>query len=403
MKHFTVRLSDPSRQTRQWSIWADTLTVGSDPRCSLVLPAPVAPRLGAFLRDAILDLPFGRLEVREDTPARIDRWEDARARIARSRMLEWKEPGDKSRAARMAMLVGMGVLSIASMAILVRMGNHPLPMTVEPDLTDLITLTIPEEKKDPPPPKDDPAPAASSKPVPKPVGGPSESHTDPWKTATDPHKDVMDHSVITKLTSQDTKALLGESVEDQTADQTDVFLRGDAGAHMVKGGIGGMASGDNDRMGAVAGIGLGNGGQAGIGLDRGSIAGKLTAGAGGPKNGGVALRARVTAPKPTDVELGGDAGTRSPESILRVIRQGMGGFRYVYEKYLRDNPNLGGKISLRFTIAPSGDIVGISLVASNTGDEKLDASLVDQAKRMKFDQIEKGNVTVTYAFLLDKQ
>jgi TonB family protein len=75
----------------------------------------------------------------------------------------------------------------------------------------------------------------------------------------------------------------------------------------------------------------------------------------------------------------------------------------VYEKYLWDNPNLGGKISLKFTIAPSGDIVGISLVASNTGDEKLDASLVDQAKRMKFEQIEKGNVTVTYAFLLDKQ
>ena len=128
----------------------------------------------------------------------------------------------------------------------------------------------------------------------------------------------------------------------------------------------------------------------------------MTMGAGGPGTG-TAMRARVTPPKPSDVELGGDAGSRSPESILRVIRQGMGGFRYVYEKFLRDNPNLGGKISLRFTIAPSGDIIQIAVVSSNTGDESLDATLMGQAKRMKFDQIEKGNVTVTYAFLLDKQ
>src|ERR1035437_9403550 len=139
MKHFTIRLSDPSRQTRQWSIWADTLTVGSDPRCALVLPAPGAPRLGAFLRDAILELPFGRLEVREDPPNCIDRWESARARIARSRLLECKEPGERNRKVRTAVLAGMGILSIASMCVLVRMGNHPLPISVEPDLTDVIT------------------------------------------------------------------------------------------------------------------------------------------------------------------------------------------------------------------------------------------------------------------------
>jgi len=136
---------------------------------------------------------------------------------------------------------------------------------------------------------------------------------------------------------------------------------------------------------------------------RRALAGKLRQGTENGTGGGLAMRARVTPPKPTDIDMGGDAGTRSSESILRVIRQNIGGFRYVYEKFLRDNPNLGGKISLRFTIAPSGDILQIAVVASNTGNDAMDDNVKEQAKKMKFDSIDKGNVTVTYAFLLDRQ
>lgn len=92
--------------------------------------------------------------------------------------------------------------------------------------------------------------------------------------------------------------------------------------------------------------------------------------------------------------------TRSQESILRVIRQHIGGFQYTYEKYLRADPGLGGKISLKFTIAPSGEVIAISVVSSNTGNVEFDDEIKDKARRMKFDQIEKGNVTFTYAFIL---
>ena len=50
------------------------------------------------------------------------------------------------------------------------------------------------------------------------------------------------------------------------------------------------------------------------------------------------------------------------------------------------------------TIAPSGDIVAIELVRQGTGSKALDEELMNKARRMKFDEIEKGNVTVTYAF-----
>lgn len=212
----------------------------------------------------------------------------------------------------------------------------------------------------------------------------------------------MQNSVMDKIQTF-SDGLLGEDVDPNEANMIDVILAGGGGS-MKKGERGGRgAGGDGDRMAGVGGIGLGTGGRAGFGTGNGGTRqGKMALGAGG--NGkGMATRAKIAPPKPSDVELGGEAGSRSPESILRVIRQHIGGFQYTYQKYLRDNPGLGGKISLKFTIAPSGDIIAISVVSSNTGNGELDDEIKDKARRMKFDQIEKGNVTVTYAFVLDKQ
>lgn len=117
----------------------------------------------------------------------------------------------------------------------------------------------------------------------------------------------------------------------------------------------------------------------------------------------MATRPVIRPPRPNDVVLDQAQGSRSPESILRVIRENIGGFKYTYQKYLRNSPELGGMISLQFTIAPSGDIIAIKVAKSNTGDAGLDTDIMDKARRMKFDQIEKGNVTVTYAFVLDRQ
>lgn len=94
-------------------------------------------------------------------------------------------------------------------------------------------------------------------------------------------------------------------------------------------------------------------------------------------------------------------GSRSSESILHVIRAHIGGFRYTYEKYLKQNPNTGGKISLKFTISAAGDVTAISVTGSGTGNSELDDEIKRKARRMKFDPIEKGNVTVTYDFVLN--
>lgn len=210
-------------------------------------------------------------------------------------------------------------------------------------------------------------------------GGSTESRTIAWAPSSP--SAVMSAEAMPSIDIK-SDGLLGEDVDPSQSNMVDVILAGGGGS-IKKGEQGGRGGSSGDRMAAVGGTGLGTGGRAGFGT-------------------GAAVRAKVSVPKAADIELGGEAGSRSPQSILRVIRTHMGGFRYTYEKFLRANPKLGGRISLKFTIAPSGDIVAISIAKSETGDAALDQEILDKAKRMKFDQIEKGNVTVTYALRLDK-
>jgi len=401
MKHFTIELVDAGRQTRQWSIWANTLTVGSDPRSKLVLPAPAARHVGAFGADATVALPFGNLVVREDTWFHARLWDLARDRIARSRLLEWREPGDRGRNARAGVIAAIGGIFLFVVGGICLLGNHPsappalaigdfvVNVPLDPEVTkpaepqvveEISQAKNPDQSKDPN------------------QNGPTETSTieHPQKSPST----VMDGSVIDKA-NRDMDGLLGSDLDPSPSNLIDAILTGGDG-HLIKGGKGGRgASGEGDRLAAAGGYGLGTGIGNGIGMDPRATGDKIRLGI----RSGVRVPTRtiVSVPKPTDLELGGEAGSRSPESILRVIRTHVGGFRYTYEKALKERPDLGGKISLRFTIAPSGDITAIEVVASSTGDAALDDQIKESAKRMKFDQIEKGNVTVTYAFVLDRQ
>jgi TonB family protein len=352
-----------------------------------------------------LDTPFGHLTVVEDTPQRLDLWARATARISRSRMLGWREPGQGRGSLRAGIMAGFGIFAVLGMTGLAWIGMSAPKPSAEPEIAMIFDL-VPdkpqkeEEKIPEPKPEVDQQDRGADIAKAAPEGGATEARTQPWPPNS-PSK-VMENSVMDKLNSA-SDGLFGEDVTDPNAENLiDVIIAGGGGS-LQKGDRGGHgASGDGDRLAGIGGSGLGNGGRNGRGTGDGNRLGKMVAGA-GQKGNGVALRGTIPPPRPTDVEIGGEAGTRSAESILRVIRQHIGGFRYTYEKFLRDNPNLGGKISLSFTIAPSGDIVSISIVNSNTGEAALDADIKEKARRMKFDQIEKGNVTVTYAFVLDRQ
>jgi MYXO-CTERM domain-containing protein len=90
-------------------------------------------------------------------------------------------------------------------------------------------------------------------------------------------------------------------------------------------------------------------------------------------------------------------GKLPPEVVQRIVRQNFGRFRLCYENGLRNNPNLQGKISVKFEIGPKGDV----LSAKDSGSDLPDMGVVNCVTRgfsnLSFPEPEDHkNVSVVY-------
>lgn len=153
----------------------------------------------------------------------------------------------------------------------------------------------------------------------------------------------------------------------------------------------------------LSGIGEGGGGR-GEGIGLGSI-GTIGHGAGtgtgqgfGSGHGRLSGSHRARAPK---VRMGATTvnGRLPPEVIQRIVRQNYGRFRLCYENGLRNNPNLQGRVSVRFIIGRDGSVSNVG----NAGSDLPDPAVVQCVTRayygLSFPQPEGGIVTVVYPIM----
>ena len=221
------------------------------------------------------------------------------------------------------------------------------------------------------------------------------------------------------LPEEEPDRLLTNRPKNWQEDDVDIIVAGGGGS--MKKGERYLHDEEQDRSRAD-GTGLGVGGRSGFGVrddsrrtnsvmekitaftgeEGGTRKRKMALGAGGSGKGPT-VRALVAPPTASDVEIVGESPSRSKESILRVIRQHVGGFQYTYQKFLRQFPELEGTLSFKFTIAPSGQILSVLISKSTTGDQDLDFEIKNKAERMMFDAIEAGEVTVVYHLSLRRQ
>jgi TonB family protein len=89
---------------------------------------------------------------------------------------------------------------------------------------------------------------------------------------------------------------------------------------------------------------------------------------------------------------------RSKEEIMQVVNTNMSSLRKIYNKYLEQKPGFGGKIIIKFTINPSGDIISINIVSSETGYPDFDNAIKDAIITWKWKAIKSGNTTPTIPF-----
>ncbi len=103
--------------------------------------------------------------------------------------------------------------------------------------------------------------------------------------------------------------------------------------------------------------------------------------------------------KSVEIDKFENTTTRSTASILAVIRSHSPGLRHIYNSFLKLRPGLAGKLTLRFAIAPSGQVVDVGLAGSTTSAPEFDAQVIQKVMAWRFEPVKAvGNDMVTVPF-----
>ncbi len=156
-------------------------------------------------------------------------------------------------------------------------------------------------------------------------------------------------------------------------------------------GLSGVGEGGGGRG---EGIGLGNIGTIGHGAGTGS--GQGFGNGHGRLGGAHATKSPTLRQGTTQVN-----GRLPPEVIQRIVRQNFGRFRLCYENGLRTNPNLTGRVAVKFVIDRSGAVSTAQDGGSDIPDRNVVSCVVRGFQNLSFPQPEGGIVTVVYPIIFN--
>jgi TonB family protein len=96
------------------------------------------------------------------------------------------------------------------------------------------------------------------------------------------------------------------------------------------------------------------------------------------------------------------AGELSKDEIQRVISQHVGEIQFCYEKQLRTNPGLNGRVVLEWTVTTSGSVGVVKVSTSSLPSNDATRCMMDKVKTWKFPRPRgNGAVTVVYPFVFN--
>jgi hypothetical protein len=180
---------------------------------------------------------------------------------------------------------------------------------------------------------------------------------------------------------QDEKSARGNMFGDTIGDS---FGAGGLGLSGV--GEGGGGRGEGIGLGNFGGLGHGAGtgtGQ-GIGNGRGRLGGGHTVKAPRIREGATSVNGRLP-----------------PEVIQRIVRQNFGRFRLCYENGMRSDPNLQGRVTVKFVIDRSGAVAMTADGGSDIPSSSVVQCVVRGFANLSFPQPEGGMVTVVYPIMFN--
>ncbi|HEY2729378.1 MAG TPA: AgmX/PglI C-terminal domain-containing protein [Polyangia bacterium] len=174
----------------------------------------------------------------------------------------------------------------------------------------------------------------------------------------------------------------------------DVLGKGDVDRDQEKAfqGVGGVgvASG-NDQLRGIKSGGSGSGRVANVGGLRGggSIAGGGTGEAASEKKVSGSVKSEAPA---VDGEL-------DPAMVAKEVRTRLGAIKACYERALKRNPTLSGKVVIHWTITQAGTVSGVDVEQDTLGDAEVASCIKALVARWRFPAPAGGSVDVSFPFV----
>lgn len=301
--------------------------------------------------------------------------------------LPWTLSDDQEAKFRKILTITLAVLLVLSLI-------WPFLPTPERDPNEVVEieprfaqLLLEKEPVPPPPPprveepEPEPEPVAQDEPeiVPEPVVEPEPVVAPP------PEEQARERASVAGLLpfADDLASLRDNSVVDQVASN-----------RPLTGAVG--AAERNERSLITSNVGAASGGINTAQLSRNTggtgLSGRATTQVETP----VAAVGRGNA-EGSDVQRSGSSnrGSRSREEIEMVFDRNKGAIYALYNRALRNDPSLEGKLVLRLTISPEGVVTFCEIASSELNDPELERKLVQRVKLFRFDAKDVEAITTT--------
>lgn len=235
----------------------------------------------------------------------------------------------------------------------------PPPKPVEPPK--------PEEVK----PEPKPEQKIEIKPEPKPVEKPKEPVKAPPKTDLDKAREQAQNSGVMQF-------------KDDLAEMRDMLQTSavETAATTVTNSTGEAAQVDRAMITSGAKTASGGINTAALSRDTGGVAlsGRETT----KVTSGLAEGAKKSGQATAGNSDGAGGVARSEEEIRKVMTQHKGAIDLIYNRALRQNASLQGKMVVKIVIDPNGRIVEATLVSSELGDRELESKILARIRQITF-------------------
>jgi protein TonB len=283
--------------------------------------------------------------------------------------LPWTTTGAEERRFRRMLAVGIGIwLLVSVVAELLPAPERPIARPLPEEVVKLVLQ--------PPPPK--PKPIEEKKPEPKPI---------PKPVVPPP---VVDQTEVARKKAQKALNLVKDELEElraalkpeQLSSAKNLTNKVDA-ARAERSLITSNATGGSGGINTAA---L----SAGFGGGPGSLHGHSTM-------QGVQSFADGMRKDRAEAKRTGASGrpSRSREEIEIVFDRNKAAIYALYNRALRDNPQLQGKVVVQLTIAPTGEVTDCKILSSELKSDDLERKLVARIKMFRFDDKDVELITTT--------